>query len=202
MKIICIGHNYKNHIKELNLEFPDEPVFFLKPESAVLRNHVFFLPDFSDNVQHEIEIVIRITRLGRRIQAKFAHRYFEEIGIGLDLTARDIQVICKEKGLPWEISKAFDGSAVISDFIPISEFKDINKLQFHLTKNDEIVQAGSADDMIFNYDQIIEHVSKYMTLKMGDLIFTGTPAGVSKMKNGDEYVAYLEGKEMLRITVK
>jgi len=202
MKIICVGRNYKNHIKELNSDFPDRPVFFLKPESAVLRNNVFFLPDFSKNVHHEIEIVIRINRLGRHIQAKFADRYYDAVGLGMDLTARDLQQDCKDKGLPWEISKAFDGSAVLSEFIPIEEVDDINNLNFSLQRNGKIVQKGNTSDMIFGFSQIIEYVSKFMTLKIGDLIFTGTPAGVGRMESGDEYNAYLEDKEMISLDVK
>lgn len=202
MKIICVGRNYKNHIKELNSDFPDKPVFFLKPESAVLRNNVFFLPDFSENVHHEIEIVIRINRLGRHIQAKFADRYYDAVGLGMDLTARDLQQDCKDKGLPWEISKAFDGSAVLSEFIDIDNVENLNNLNFSLLKNGEIVQEGNTSDMLFGFNHIIEYVSKFMTLKIGDLIFTGTPAGVGKMESGDEYIAYLEEKEMIRIDVK
>lgn len=202
MKIICIGSNYKNHIQELNWKIPDEPLLFLKPESAVLRNNVFFLPDFSNDVQYEIELVIRISRLGKHIESKFAHRYFDAIGLGMDITARDIQSKCKKEGLPWEISKAFDGSAVLSEFISLSEFEDLKQINFELKKNDEIVQKGNSADMLFDFDYIIQYVSKFMTLKIGDLIFTGTPAGVGKMSSGDVYRAYLEGREMINLKVK
>ncbi|MCK9322029.1 MAG: fumarylacetoacetate hydrolase family protein [Bacteroidales bacterium] len=202
MKIICIGRNYKNHIKELNSKIPDQPVFFLKPESAVLRNNIFFIPHFSNDVQYETELVLRINRLGKHIQSKFAYRYFDAIGIGIDITARDIQSKCKKEGLPWEISKAFDGSAVLSDFIPVSEFEDINQIKFELTKNDEIVQKGNSADVIFNFAEIISYVSQFMTLKIGDLIFTGTPEGIGKMNSGDVYRAYLQGREMINFKVK
>lgn len=202
MKIICIGQNYKEHIKELNSDYPKEPVFFLKPESAVLRNNVFFLPDFSNDIQHEIEILIRINRLGKHIQAKFAHRYYDAIGLGLDLTARDLQRECKQKGLPWEIAKGFDGSAVISDFLPISEFANLNDISFSLLKNDKIVQQGNTSDMIFGFDKIIEYLSKYMTLKIGDIIFTGTPSGVSKLNHNDNLHGFLQNREMLNVSIK
>ncbi|MDD2636341.1 MAG: fumarylacetoacetate hydrolase family protein [Bacteroidales bacterium] len=202
MKIICIGRNYKNHIEELNSKTPDQPVFFLKPESAVLRNNVFFIPDFSNDVQYEIELVIRICRLGKHIQPQFAHRYFDAIGIGMDITARDLQLKCKKEGLPWEISKTFDGSAVLSDFKPVSEFDNINQIKFELTKNDKTVQKGNSLDMIYNFAEIISYVSQFMTLKIGDLIFTGTPEGVGKMNSGDVYRAYLQGREMINFKVK
>jgi 2-keto-4-pentenoate hydratase/2-oxohepta-3-ene-1,7-dioic acid hydratase in catechol pathway len=202
MKIICIGQNYKEHIKELNSDYPDEPVFFLKPESAVLRNNVFFLPEFSNDIQHEIEIVIRINRLGKHINAKFAHRYYDAIAVGLDLTARDLQRKCKEKGLPWEIAKAFDGSAVLSEFIPISEFANLNSIGFSLNKNGETVQNGNTSDMIFGFDKIVEYVSTFMTLKIGDIILTGTPSGVSKLNREDQLCCYLQGREMLNLTIK
>ena len=202
MKIICIGQNYKEHKKELNSEYPEEPVFFLKPESAVLRNNVFFLPEFSDDIQHEVEIVIRINRLGKHINSKFAHRYYDAVAVGLDLTARDLQRKCKEKGLPWEIAKSFDGSAVLSEFIPISEFENLNNLEFLLKKNGEIVQNGNTSDMICAFVKIIEYVSTFMTLKIGDIIFTGTPSGVSKLNREDHLCCYLQGKEMLNVTIK
>ncbi len=202
MKIICIGRNYKNHIKELNSKIPDQPVFFLKPESAVLRNNIFFLPDFSNDVQYETELIIRISRLGKHIQSKFAYRYFDAIGIGIDITARDLQSKCKKEGLPWEISKAFDGSAVLSEFIPLSEFEDINQIKFELIKNNELVQKGNSADIIFNFAEIIQYVSQFMTLKIGDLIFTGTPEGVGKMNSGDIYRAYLNNREMINFKVK
>ncbi len=202
MKIICIGHNYKKHIEELNSPYPDNPVFFLKPDSSILRQKDFYLPNFSNNIHHEVELVIRICRLGRHIQAKFAHRYYDAYGVGLDLTARDLQEECKEKGLPWEIAKSFDGSAVISDFIPIDTTTELSNINFSLKKNGEIVQQTNTSDMIFHIDNIIEYVSKFITLKIGDMIFTGTPAGVSKLSIGDNLQAYIDEKEMLSLSIK
>jgi acylpyruvate hydrolase len=202
MKIICIGHNYKKHIEELNSPYPEKPVFFLKPDSSILRNKDFFLPDFSENVHHEVELIVRINRLGKHIQSKFAYRYFDAVGIGLDLTARDLQEKCKEKGLPWEIAKSFDGSAVVSEFIPIEEIPDISNVNFSLKKNNKIVQVANSSDMLFNIGNIIEYVSNFMTLKIGDIIFTGTPSGVGKLEIGDNLQAYLEDKEMLNIMIK
>lgn len=202
MKIICIGQNYKKHIEELNSEFPSEPVFFMKPESSILRNKDFFLPDFSNNIHHEIEVVLHINRLGRHIQSKFAHRYYNAIGLGLDLTARDLQEKCKSKGLPWEISKAFDGSAVMSEFVKIEDIENPDSIDFNLTKNGEVVQVGNTSDMLFNFDQIIEYVSKFMTLKIGDYIFTGTPAGVGKLNIGDKLIGSMNGKELINMKIK
>jgi 2-keto-4-pentenoate hydratase/2-oxohepta-3-ene-1,7-dioic acid hydratase in catechol pathway len=203
MKIICIGHNYRKHIEELDSQYPENPVFFLKPESSLLRNDKdFFLPHFSNNIQHEIEIVLRINRLGKHIQAKFAHRYFDAIGIGIDFTARDLQQECKEKGLPWEISKAFDGSAAISEFIPVSKFENINNIKFELYKNNELMQVGNTSDMLFDFSKIIEYISKFMTLKIGDIIYTGTPAGISKINIGDTIIATLNDTEMINMKIK
>lgn len=203
MKIICIGMNYKAHIAELNLPYPEKPVFFLKPDSAILKsNKDFFLPPWSEDIQYETEIVYRINRLGKYIQKKYAHRYYDGVGIGFDLTARDLQNKCRQEGLPWEICKGFDGSAVISDFYPIEEISNQNNIDFHLVKNGEIVQKGNSSDMLFNIDDIIAYVSQFMTLKIGDLIFTGTPLGVGKLNIGDELVAYLGDKEMIRTKIK
>ncbi|MDR2010615.1 MAG: fumarylacetoacetate hydrolase family protein [Bacteroidales bacterium] len=203
MKIICIGLNYKDHIKELNSAYPENPVFFLKPESSLLRNGKdFYLPGFSENIQYEIEVVLRINRLGKHIQAKFAHRYYDAIGLGIDFTARDLQKKCKENGLPWEISKAFDGSAVISDFIPVEEFRNTENIEFSLYQNENIMQSGNTSDMIFNFSEIIEYISKFMTLKIGDLIYTGTPSGVGKVSIGDNLKAYLNGREMINMKIK
>jgi acylpyruvate hydrolase len=203
MKIICIGRNYLDHAKELNNPIPQEPVFFLKPDSAIISNNkAFFIPDFTKNVQHEVEIVVRISRLGKHIEERFAHKYYNEIGIGIDFTARDIQNICKEKGLPWEKAKAFDGSAPLGDFINKSEISDLNNLNFSLNKNGETVQTGNTKDMLFNIDKIITYISQYFTLKIGDLIYTGTPAGVSAVAIDDILEAYIEGQKLLTIKVK
>lgn len=203
MKIICIGRNYVAHAKELNNDVPTKPVFFLKPDSAlVINNRPFFYPDFSNNVHHELELVIRIDKLGRSIEEKFASRYFSEIGLGVDFTARDLQDEQKKKGLPWEIAKGFDYSAPISEFFPVSKYKDINNLSFRLEKNGSAVQEGSSSLMIFSFDKIIAYVSRFMTLKTGDLIFTGTPAGVGPVSVNDRLEAYLEGEKLMDFPVK
>lgn len=203
MKIICIGRNYVAHAKELNNDVPTKPVFFLKPDSAlVINNRPFFYPDFSNNVHYELELVIRIDKLGRSIEEKFASRYFSEIGLGVDFTARDLQDEQKKKGLPWEIAKGFDYSAPISEFFPVSKYKDINNLSFRLEKNGSAVQEGSSSLMIFSFDKIIAYVSRFMTLKTGDLIFTGTPAGVGPVSVNDRLEAYLEGEKVMDFPVK
>jgi len=203
MKLICIGRNYVDHAKELNNPLPKEPVFFMKPDTAVIiRNRPFFYPEFSKDIHHEIELVIKIKKNGRHILEKFAHTYYDEIGLGLDFTARDIQQQCKEKGLPWEPAKAFDGSAPISKFIPLSKFPDLKNIGFYLLKNGEKVQTGNSSLMIFSVDQIIAYVSKFVTLKMGDLIFTGTPAGVGPVKIGDRLEGFIEDEKMLKCDVK
>ncbi len=203
MKIICIGRNYVAHAKELNNDVPGKPVFFLKPDSAlVIDNRPFFYPDFSSNVHHELEVVIRIDRLGRSIEEKFAGRYFSEIGLGVDFTARDLQDEQKKKGLPWEIAKGFDYSAPVSEFFPVSKFKDIHNLSFHLDLNGETVQDGSTSLMIFSFEKIIAYVSHFMTLKTGDLIYTGTPAGVGPVAVNDRLEAYLEGEKLMDFPVK
>ncbi|MFP4555661.1 MAG: fumarylacetoacetate hydrolase family protein [Bacteroidales bacterium] len=203
MKIICIGRNYTDHAKEMNSPIPEKPVFFLKPDSTLLRNNQpFFYPEFSNEIHYELELVLKICRLGRNIQKKFAHRYYKEIGLGVDFTARDLQRTCKEKGLPWEIAKAFDGSAPISQFIKKEEFGDINNLDFRLDKNGSTVQQGNSSQMIFDYDDLITYVSQFITLKIGDLIFTGTPAGVGPVAIGDRLKAYLGEELMLDFFVK
>ncbi len=203
MKIICIGRNYIDHAKELNNPVPEKPVFFLKPDSAlVIRNRPFFLPDFSNDVQHELEVVIRIDRLGKSINEHFAGRYFNEIGLGIDFTARDLQNEARQKGLPWEISKGFDYSAPVSRFVPLSRFGDIHKLDFHLDINGMTVQKGNTGNMIFPYEKIIAYVSRFITLKTGDLIFTGTPSGVGPVKPGDHLEAWLEDMKLLDFQVK
>lgn len=203
MKIICIGRNYVKHAQELNHDIPTEPVFFMKPDSALLKdNKPFFLPDFSKEIHHEIELVIKIIRLGKNIEAKFAHRYYDEIGLGIDFTARDLQRQLIEKGLPWEKAKAFDSSAVLGKFIPKDELGDLGHILFSLKRNGEVVQSGDSQLMIFPFDTIIEHVSKYVTLKIGDLIYTGTPAGVGPVGIGDRLEGYMVEKKMFDILVK
>ena len=203
MKIICIGRNYVDHAKELNNEVPTKPVFFMKPDSALVTgNRPFFYPDFSNMVHHELEVVIRIDRLGRSIEEKFAGRYFSEIALGLDFTARDLQNEMKKKGLPWEIAKGFDYSAPVSDFLPVSKYKDIHDLSFRLEVNGKTVQDGTTALMIFSFEKIIAYVSRFMTLKTGDLIFTGTPAGVGPVQVNDRLEAYLEGEKLMDFPVK
>jgi acylpyruvate hydrolase len=203
MKILCIGRNYADHISELNNERPTEPVIFLKPDTAILKdNEPFYHPDFSNDVHYEVEIVLKINKVGKNIEAKFAHKYYDEIGIGIDFTARDVQSKLKEKGLPWEKAKAFNGSAPISGFITKSQFLDLQHLNFHLEVNGETKQKGNTLMMLWNFDEIIEEISKYFTLKTGDLIFTGTPAGVGKVVVGDKLTAFIEGVEMLNFEVK
>ena len=203
MKIICIGRNYFEHARELNNPVPEKPVFFLKPDSAlVIRNRPFFYPDFSSDIHHEIEVVIKINHLGRSIDPSFAARYFSELALGVDFTARDLQNECKSKGLPWEISKGFDYSAPVSKFFPVSTFSDIKNLNFSLYKNDLLVQSGNTSEMIFSFEQIIAYVSKFMTLKTGDMIFTGTPKGVGAVKIGDHLVAWIEDKKVMDFYVK
>lgn len=203
MKIICIGRNYVEHARELNNEVPEKPVFFMKPDSAlVIQNRPFFYPDFSNDIHHEIEVVIRIDRLGRSIEEKFAGRYFSEIALGVDFTARDLQAEQKKKGLPWEIAKGFDYSAPVSQFLPVSRFRDIHNLSFRLDLNGRTVQEGDTGLMIFSFEQIIAYVSRFMTLKTGDLIFTGTPAGVGPVQVKDRLEAYLEGEKLMDFPVK
>lgn len=203
MKIICIGRNYADHAKELNNPIPDDLVFFMKPDTALLqKNHPFFYPDFSQDVHHEVEVVIRINKHGKHIEERFAHKYFDSVGIGIDFTARDVQKKCKEKGLPWEKAKAFDQSAPASQMKLISDVGDINNLNFHLDINGKTVQKGNTSQMIYSCAQIIAEVSKYVMLKKGDLIFTGTPAGVGPVKINDRLQAYLEGELLLDFNVK
>lgn len=203
MKIIAIGRNYSEHAKELNNPLPAEPVFFLMPETSLIRkNQAFFYPDFSNDIHYEVELVVKINRLGKNIAEKFAHRYYQEIGIGIDFTARDVQKELKEKGLPWEKAKAFDGSAPLGQFVSVSEFNNVSDINFSLEKNGELVQHGNSKDMIFSIDAIIAYVSKFFTLKIGDLIYTGTPAGVGPVKIGDELLAKIEGKELLKFQIK
>ncbi|MFO7939385.1 MAG: fumarylacetoacetate hydrolase family protein [Bacteroidales bacterium] len=203
MKIIAIGRNYAKHAAEFNNEVPASPVFFLKPESALLKdNKPFYYPEFTSDLHYELEVVLRFERLGKHIESEFAHRYFSQIGLGIDFTARDIQRDCKKKGLPWEAAKAFDGSAAISSFVAKDTFEDLNQLHFRLEKNGEVVQEGNTADLIFPFETLIEHVSKFMTIKIGDLLFTGTPEGVGPVKIGDRLTAYLEGEKMLDFEIK
>jgi len=203
MKIIAIGRNYVDHAKELNNAVPTKPVFFLMPETALVKNNnPFYYPDFSDDIHYECEIVVNINRVGKNIATKFASRYYDEIGVGIDFTARDLQNECKAKGLPWEIAKAFDNAAPIGKFILKSKFADINNINFSLDLNGKSVQQGNTGDMIFKIDELISYVSRFFTLKMGDLIFTGTPAGVGPVKIGDRLSAKIEGEELLNFKVK
>jgi acylpyruvate hydrolase len=203
MKIICIGRNYVKHIEELKNEVPGEPVVFMKPDSALLqKNRPFYIPEFSQNLHHEVELVIRIKQIGKNISKQFAHRYYEEIGLGIDFTARDMQDELRAKGLPWEKSKAFDHSAVLSnEFVPTSQL-DLKNISFRLDINDNTVQEGNSNQMIYDFDDIISHVSKYFTLKIGDLIYTGTPAGVGAVKIGDHLHGYISDKQMFSFKVK
>lgn len=203
MKILAIGRNYADHAKELNNPVPSEPVIFLMPETALIRNNKpFFYPDFSNDIHYEVELVLKINKLGKNIAEKFAHRYYDEIGIGIDFTARDVQADLKKRGLPWEKAKSFDGAAPLGEFISKNEIDDVTNINFSLNKNDETVQQGNSKDMISSFDAIIAYVSKYFTLKIGDLIFTGTPAGVGPVKIGDTLLAKIENKELLKVWVK
>jgi 2-keto-4-pentenoate hydratase/2-oxohepta-3-ene-1,7-dioic acid hydratase in catechol pathway len=203
MKIICIGRNYLEHAKELNNPVPEKPVFFMKPDTALLlKNNPFFYPAFTSDLHFETELVLKICKNGRHIEEKFASTYYDEIGIGIDFTARDLQAECKKKGLPWEIAKAFDQSAPMGKFLPVSDFKDLANIQFELKINGESKQKGNSHDMIFSFDKIIAYVSKFITLRTGDYIFTGTPEGVGLTKIGDHFEAFIEGKKLLSFNVK
>lgn len=204
MKIICIGRNYVAHAHELNNEIPEEPVFFMKPDTALLRNNdPFFIPDWTNDVHHEIELVIKINRNGKNIEKRYAHRYFNEIGLGVDFTARDIQNKLKEKGLPWEKAKAFDQAAAISGtFFSLSDFPNQAAISFKLDINGKTAQDGNSGLMIFDFEGIISHISKYVTLKIGDLIYTGTPAGVGSVKIGDHLAGFIEDKQLLDFMIK
>ena len=202
MKIICIGRNYAKHIEELANERPESPIIFLKPDSAILpKKNPFFIPPFSDDVHYEVEVLVKINKVGKHIDTKFAHKYYNEIGLGIDFTARDIQVKCKEKGLPWEKAKAFDGSAVIGAFYAKEQF-DLEDLKFQLYKNDVLVQDGNTNAMLWKIDELISYVSQYFTLKKGDVIFTGTPAGVGKVVENDFLKGIIDGEEAFSIRVK
>ena len=203
MKIICIGRNYTEHINELENEKPTDPVVFLKPDTSILlKKQPFFIPDFSDDVHHEVEVLVKINKVGKHIQKKFAHKYYDQIGLGIDFTARDLQKQLKEKGLPWEKAKSFDGAAVVSNWLDKAQFEDVDNLNFSLQKNESLVQQGNTSHMLWKIDEIIEYVSKYFTLKIGDIIFTGTPEGVGKVIANDKLVGFIENTQMFSITVK
>ncbi len=203
MKIICIGRNYVKHAQEMNAEIPERPLFFMKPDVAILKPGTpFFYPNFSKDIHYECELVIKIDRVGKNISEKFAHKYYNEIGLGIDFTARDLQKQCKEKGQPWEIAKSFEGSAPISANFINKEKIDLENLSFHLEKNGETVQIGNTKDMLFSFDKLIAYVSQFMTLKKGDLIYTGTPEGVGPITIGDELKGFIEDEEMFFVKIK
>ncbi|MBV2196932.1 MAG: fumarylacetoacetate hydrolase family protein [Flavobacterium sp.] len=203
MKIICIGRNYADHISELNNERPTEPVIFMKPDSSILPNkNPFVIPAFSNDIHHEVEILVKICKVGKHIDAKFAHKYYEEIGLGIDFTARDVQNKLKEKGLPWEKAKAFDHSAVIGKFVSKNDFTSLDNINFELKSNGTTVQEGNTSLMLWKIDELIAYVSQYFTLKIGDIIFTGTPKGVAKVAEGDVLEGFIEGKSMFKIQIR
>ena len=203
MKIICIGRNYVDHIKELNNERPKDPVLFIKPDSAVLpKEQDFYIPDFSKDVHYEVEVLVKIKKVGKHIDPQFSHTYYDEIGLGVDFTARDLQSQLKEKGLPWEKAKGFDGSALIGKWLPKSNFGDVNNLNFQLKKNNELVQKGNTGLMLWKIDEIISYASRFFTLKKGDIIFTGTPAGVGRISANDYLSGTLENEQMFSLNIK
>lgn len=203
MKIICVGRNYFDHINELKNEKPDSPLLFLKPETSIIqKKQPFFIPNFSNDVQYEVEVLIKINRLGKAISPKFSHKYYDEIGLGIDFTARDLQNKLKKDSLPWEKSKSFDGSALIGNWINKKNIDDLNNLDFSLTKNGDIVQKGNTSEMIWKIDELISKISKFFTLKIGDIIFTGTPSGVGRVNENDNLVGYINEKECFSIKIK
>jgi 2-keto-4-pentenoate hydratase/2-oxohepta-3-ene-1,7-dioic acid hydratase in catechol pathway len=203
MKIICIGRNYKNHVNELNNIVPTEPVIFLKPDtSIILKNQPFFIPDFSNDIHHEVEVIVKINRVGKYISKEFAHKYYDKIGLGIDFTARDIQQNQKKFGLPWEKAKAFDGSALIGKWVNKTSFDDINDINFSLMKNNELVQQGNTSQMLWDIDSIIAYVSSFFTLKIGDIIFTGTPAGVGAVKENDKLKGFINGDDFFDLKIR
>lgn len=203
MKIICIGRNYHDHISELKNKITNEPLFFLKPDTAIQpKGHPFFIPDFSNNIHYEVELVIKVSKNGKNINEQFSHKYYEEIGLGIDFTARDIQEQCKKLGHPWEKAKGFDGSAQISNKFINKNDLDLNNICFKLENNQQIVQNGNSKDMIYSFDYIISYVSKFYTLRAGDLIYTGTPAGVDRVEIGDKLIGYLEEEKILSVNIK
>ncbi len=201
MKIICIGRNYAEHAKEMKAELPKEPVFFMKPDTALLKDPDFYMPEFTNDLHHEIELVLKICKAGKHIEPQFAHKYYDEIGLGIDFTARDIQAKCKEKSLPWEKAKAFDNSAPIGKFISVKNL-NLSDINFELKVNGESRQTGDVKDMIFSFDQLISYISKFVSLKVGDLIFTGTPEGVAAVKQGDKLEGFLNGEPFLLLNIK
>lgn len=201
MKIICIGRNYAEHAKEMKSELPKEPVFFMKPDTALLKEEDFYLPDFTKDLHHEIELVLKISKAGKHIEPQFANKYYEEIGLGIDFTARDIQAKCKEKGLPWEKAKAFDNSAPIGRFVN-KKLLNLNDIAFELKINGQTRQVGSSKDLIFSFDAVIAYVSQFVSLKVGDLIYTGTPEGVGQVHIGDKLEGFMNGEKMLQLSVK
>ncbi len=202
MKIICVGRNYIDHINELSNQKPENPVIFMKPDTSVLsKEFPFVLPEFSNDVHYEVEVLVKICKVGKYISPKFAHKYYSQIGLGIDFTARDLQSELKAKGLPWEIAKGFDGSAVIGDFIDKEQFDDVQNISFQLVKNGEVVQYGNTQDMLWKIDELVSYVSQFFTLKMGDVIFTGTPAGVGKIESADELEGFLEDTKMFTLKV-
>ncbi|MCF6343006.1 MAG: fumarylacetoacetate hydrolase family protein [Bacteroidales bacterium] len=203
MKIICIGRNYIAHAKELKNPVPKTPVFFMKPDTAILpKDKAFFYPAFTNDLHYETELVLKICKNGRHIEEVFAHKYYDEVSVGIDFTARDVQNECKQKGLPWEIAKAFDHSAPTGNFLPISDFQDSGNISFSLKINNEVRQEGNSGDMIFSFDQIIAYVSRCITLQVGDYIFTGTPSGVGPVQTGDRFEAFIEDRKLLEFEVK
>ena len=203
MKIICVGRNYADHIKELDNKKPKDPVLFLKPQTAIInKGQPFFIPSFSNEIHYELEVIIKINRLGRFIEKKFSQKYYDKIGLGIDFTARDLQLELKKNGLPWEKAKAFDGSCLIGDWKNKKDFNNIDNIDFRLTKNDEIVQHSNTSLMLWKVDELIEYISKFFTLKIGDIIFTGTPAGVGKVQLNDKLKGYLNDNELLSINIK
>lgn len=203
MKIICVGRNYAKHIEELQSEKPTEPVIFIKPDSAILLyQHPFVIPEFSNEIHHELELIVKINKVGKHIDAKFAHKYYDEISVGIDFTARDVQNELKAKGLPWEKAKSFDGSAVIGEFIPKNQFNSLENISFELTNNFKTVQKGNTSNMLWKIDELISIISQYFTLKIGDIIFTGTPKGVAAVKSEDVLEGYLESKKIFSIKIK
>jgi acylpyruvate hydrolase len=203
MKIICIGRNYAEHAKEMKSEVPTEPVFFMKPDTALLKDgEPFYYPEFTKDLHHEIEIVIKINKVGKHIEEQFAHKYYDEIGLGIDFTARDLQAQCKAKGLPWEKAKAFDASAPIGKFVSKSQLGDINAIDFELKINGESRQVGNTKDLLFSFDKVIAYVSKFVTLKVGDLIFTGTPEGVGPVAIGDKLHGYVKNQLFIEFEIK
>jgi 2-keto-4-pentenoate hydratase/2-oxohepta-3-ene-1,7-dioic acid hydratase in catechol pathway len=203
MKIICIGRNYAEHAREFDNDIPEHPIFFLKPDTSIItRNRPFFYPDFSNDIQYETEVVIKINRLGKNIQKKFAHRYYNQLTVGIDFTARDLQMECKEKGQPWEIAKGFEGSAPLGRFVSRDKLEDVHNLDFGLLINGETVQYGNTKDMIFSFEDLIAYVSRFFTLKMGDLIFTGTPVGVGPVHIEDRLTAFMGNQTLLDFRIK